>query len=112
MLGLEQTYPSEKAVQTPSLLNSWVNFGGGTQEAAYWKSDDGMVHLQGKIKSGTVGGAVFNLPAGYRPVNQVTFSTVSNGLFAYGNINSSGDVIAVNGNNTFWSLDNISFKGA
>jgi hypothetical protein len=110
--GLEQSYPTIKAVLTPTLENSWVNYSGGTQQAGYWKSDDGMVHLSGLVKSGSVGGVIFTLPVGFRPATQVTFSTVSNAAFAHGNINASGALIAVTGSNISWSLDGISFKAA
>ncbi len=108
--GVEQSYPSTRTLQTPTLLNSWVNSGAGTTQAGYWKDSEGNVYLQGLLSSGTVGGVLFNLPVGYRPSTQVTFSTVSNSAFAHGNINSTGDVIAVSGSNSSWSLDTVTFK--
>lgn len=109
--GVEQTYPTERAVTAPTLLNSWVNYGGGTTEAGYWKDDYGVVHLQGFVKNGSgLSTIVFQLPTGYRPALQINFSTVSNNAFGYGSVNADGNVYAVGGSTTSFSLDGISFK--
>lgn len=108
--GAFLTLPTD--VIAPTLLGAWVNNGAGSQTAGYWKDATGTVHLQGSVKSGVIGTAVFNLPAGYRPVAQVFFPTVSNGLFAYGNVNVTGDVFTITGSNVIWSLDGVSFKAA
>src|SRR5699024_8288904 len=51
---------------TPTLLNGWE----ATSDVGYMKDEFGFVHLQGRIKNGLKNHPVFNLPTGYRPVNQ------------------------------------------
>jgi hypothetical protein len=57
-------------VWTPLVLqNGWVNYGAPYATARYWKSADGVVYLQGLIKSGAVANqtVIATVPAGYRP---------------------------------------------
>jgi hypothetical protein len=63
---------------TPTLLNSWVNFGGSEATVQYWKSATETVHIKGLIKDGTAttGTQIFVLPAGYRPTENRTFAQV------------------------------------
>lgn len=66
---------TQESVQTVSLQNSWANYGAGYQTFGYWKDSQGVVHLQGLIKSGTTtaGTLLFTLPSGYRPSAAETF---------------------------------------
>lgn len=52
---------------TPTLINSWSNFGSGYETAAYLKDILGFVHLKGVITGGASTSVAFVLPAGYRP---------------------------------------------
>jgi hypothetical protein len=99
-------------VIAPTLLNSWVNNGAPTQTAGYWKDSSGIVHIQGVIKSGTVGAAAFTLPAGFRPSNDEYFSCISNALFGYAHVTAAGNVTIDGGSNAYFSLSGISFKAA
>jgi hypothetical protein len=50
----------------------YLGSGAATGEtAAFYKDKEGVVHLKGFVKTGTgaLAGAMFNLPAGYRPAN-------------------------------------------
>ena len=96
----------------PALLNGWVNFGGGYNNAGFYKDRQGIVHLRGLLKSGTLTLPAFVLPAGYRPVAQEFFATVSN--FAFGSIyiEPNGNVSPYNGSNVFIGLDGITFRAA
>lgn len=60
-------------VKTATLLNSWVAFAVGTQTLKYIKSTDGMVHLTGCIKNGTItnGTNLMLLPVGFRPAETI-----------------------------------------
>ncbi|WP_433922812.1 hypothetical protein [Paenibacillus taichungensis] len=62
---------------TPTLLNSWVRHSTARPTLRYYKDSQGVVHLEGVIRSGVVtsGTALCNLPAGYRPA--LTVSCVS-----------------------------------
>lgn len=96
----------------PTLLNSWVNFGGGFNDAGYLKDFSGTVHLRGLVKNGVIGNAIFQLPAGYRPANEELQITISNGALGRVDIYPSGDVGATSGSNAWFSLDGITFRAA
>jgi hypothetical protein len=94
----------------PALLNGWVNYGGGNTDASYWIDKEGMVHLEGMVKSGTINSPIFNLPVGYRPPGNKYFAVNSNSAFGSVIVGSNGDVTCNVGNNAFVSLDGISFR--
>jgi hypothetical protein len=95
----------------PVFENSWVNWGSPYNPASFWKDPFGFIHLQGVIKSGTVGSTAFTLPVGSRPVADGIFSVVSNGAFGRVDIASDGTVKPISpSSNVYVSLDNISFK--
>lgn len=90
----------------PTLLNSWVNFGSTHEDVAYCKDSNGMVHIRGLVKNGTVGTNAFVLPAGYRPQNDLIFATLSNNAIGRITIDSTGGVELSNiGSNTWYSLN-------
>lgn len=81
----------QESWNTPSLSNSWVNYGGAFQDVRYRKDSSGVVHVQGLVKSGTAA-TVFTLPAGYRPDESLVFATWG-GSSAYRlNVASTGEV--------------------
>lgn len=97
----------------PTLLNSWVNFGGGTgADAGYYKDADGTVHLKGLIKSGTIPGSAFNLPSGFRPAAPIYLPIASNNAFGLAIVTAGGDVIVQAGNNTYADIGGIRFRAA
>jgi hypothetical protein len=53
------------AAGQPAFTNSWVNFD-SVRPVGFYRHL-GRVYLTGVAKSGTVGAAIFTLPAGYRP---------------------------------------------
>jgi len=93
----------------PAFQNGWVNYGGGFATAAFRKNALGWMHLKGMIKSGTIGSAAFVLPVGYRSPTHIYFACVSNGAFGDALILTSGNVIPQVGNNTWFSLNGITF---
>jgi hypothetical protein len=94
----------------PTLLGTWVNFGGTLGTVAYRRDANGIVHLKGVAKSGTIGTSIFTLPSGFRPQLDTRFPVVSNSLFGACSISSGGDVVASVGSNTSFSLDSIHFR--
>jgi hypothetical protein len=58
----------------PGFLNSWENvkisLGAFPETVAFYKDQDGIVHLRGDAISGTSGTAIFNLPPGFRPTSR------------------------------------------
>lgn len=93
-----------------SFANSWVNFGGDYNPAGYFKDIMGIVHLRGFIKDGTIGQTAFTLPAGYRPENFEVMPTASNGAFGEVFISTNGDVKPLVGDNTWFSIDGVTFR--
>lgn len=94
----------------PTLINSWVNFGGVTNPAGYYKDSAGIVRLRGSIKSGTIGTVAFTLPVGYRPAFQELYAVNSNNAFGAASISANGDVTAQTGTNVVFSIDGITFR--
>jgi hypothetical protein len=97
----------------PAFLNSWVNHTVGTYTSCgYRKDNDGFVHLQGLIKSGTVGDGTppFQLPTGYRPLYSIHLIIVSNSAMGNLRISNDGYVRIQVGNNGWVSLDGVIFK--
>jgi len=112
-LGINPDFIVTETINAPTLLNSWVNYGGSRKEAGYWKDKEGMVHLEGVIKSGTTTSPtiLFNLPAGYRTSARERFATIADSAFASLFIDSDGNVYYESGGNGEFSISNISFKG-
>lgn len=91
-------------------LNSWVSYDTTNfAPARYWKDADGIVHLQGLMKNGTIGATVFTLPAGYRPKYKMMYATASLSALGRCDVQTDGSVVATKGNNGWFSLDGISF---
>lgn len=99
-----------EAWATPAYLGTWVSFDAATYAPArYRKTSEGIVIIQGLVKLGTIGTAVFNLPAGYRPSKRLIFPAISNGAIGRLDILTTGDVTPFAGNNTYFALDGITF---
>jgi hypothetical protein len=95
----------------PTLLNGWVNFGGGFTNAGYRKVGS-RVFIRGSLKDGTTTSltAVLALPAGYRPTADCVF-VGWNVTSAYRvTVRATGSVeIASVTSSAFISIDGISF---
>lgn len=101
-----------EAWNTPTLQNSWVNFGSGHQTAAYYKDDAGRVHLRGLVKNGN-NAAIFTLPAGYRPSAIELFVCYAGGGTGRIDVGVDGTVTYITGSsNAFVSLAGMSFRAA
>lgn len=100
--------------QTPALLNSWVNYGGGYNSAGYFRDKNGIVHLQGLVKSGTAANAIiFILPAGYRPSAHELQTSFSAAGACRIDIDANGNIWAFTNGSTSWlSLDGITFRAS
>jgi hypothetical protein len=108
--------PEQQAWQSPTLQNYWVHWGTGASVPGYYKDSLGNVHLRGLLRSGTIGQAMFTLPAGYRPEFRMVFPAVSatTGSAALtltrADVATDGQVIAVAGGTEYFSLDGITFR--
>lgn len=108
----EMGMPYQETVYSPTLINSWVNFDSTQatwQGARYWLGSDGMVHLSGVIKNGTLNTPAFSLPEGFRPPTYRRFNANGLGTLVDLFIDAYGAVVPVSGTNSFVSLDGISF---
>lgn len=93
-----------------SFQNGWTNYGSGYSTAAYTITEDGWVRLRGLVKSGTMGQAVFTLPAGYRPTGRHLFAVQTNPeTIGRVDVASDGQVIAYTGSNAWLALFNVAF---
>lgn len=94
----------------PGFANSWVNYNATTHaRAAFRKDRYGRVYLKGLVKDGTIGAAIVNLPAGYRPQRELHHEVSCNGARGELVVQASGAVLANAGNNTYFSM-NFSFE--
>jgi len=93
------------AITVPTFTNSWVV----NILAGYYIDSHSVVNLVGEIKTGTSGQSAFTLAVGFRPLHQLRFAVVSNGVFGYVTINTDGTVVPT-ANNTYVSLQGISFR--
>lgn len=93
----------------PAFENSWINYGGSYHSARFRKSIDGQVHLQGLVKDGTIGQAIFTLPEEYRPAGNLIFGVGCNGGYARLNVNTTGEVTASSPTTNGWVTLMVSF---
>jgi len=94
----------------PSLLNSWVNYGGGQVIAGYYKDNAERVYVRGRVKDGTGASVVFTLPAGYRPAYTVYLAESGGGSLV--TVDTSGNVTHYTGSSTTDYQINCSFRAA
>lgn len=91
--------------------NGWVTYGGGHAAPQFTKSTDGIVTIKGLIKDGSTvnGRLIARLPAGYRPKNSLTFSSVTSGGVGRLDIDANGYIISRSTNATWTSLSGVSY---
>jgi hypothetical protein len=94
------------AVRSPATaLNAWTASGG----LWYYRSVDGMVHIGGRVTGGALNTACINLPADYRPVEQMQFARNANGAYGSIRVDTNGNVVPTSGSTTQVSLSGINF---
>ena len=97
-------------VRNASLQNSWVV----STRAVYYKDSDGIVHVEGRIASGTVAAdtLLFTLPTGFRPANSERFIIDANGSLGRIYVEPDGDVRDLGGTCSAagTSLNSICFR--
>jgi hypothetical protein len=81
------------AWQSPTLLNSWANYGSPYPTVGYRMTPVG-VQMRGAIKDGTIssGVLVMTFPSGYRPTGKFVKHVVSNGYPIIVEILSNGNL--------------------
>jgi uncharacterized protein with FMN-binding domain len=96
---------------TASLQNGWVI----DTRAIYYKDADGIVHVEGRIKSGTTttGTLLFTLASGFRPANLEYYTVPLSTGFGAISVGTDGTVKALGAiSATYTSLNGISFRAA
>lgn len=94
----------------PSLLNGWENYGSPYEMACYYKDTNGIVHLEGLIRRGSVGYVAFMLPDGHKPKGHMIFANYSNNyILARVDVYEGGEVMIKAGDTGYLSLSGISF---
>lgn len=103
---------TQDAYTQPTLLNSWVDYGGTDAITSYFKDQLGIVRIIGMVKNGTSATSpMFILPVGYRPLKNLLFPVVTSTGTGSVYIKTDGTVVGYNGINTSWtSLAGIHFK--
>jgi len=102
-----------------TLLNGWINYGGGYNNAEYRKTRSGVVILRGLIKSGTAttGTHIGILPKGYRPIGGKELFTINKNPNVKGRVDvrsddgtsEAGAVVCINCDASWTSLEGIHF---
>lgn len=89
----------------PAFQGAWVNFDTTVYRGLrYWKDSQGMVHIEGVVKSGVVPSTIFILPAGYRPGAALVFPAHTNSGHGQVDVAATGNVIAQTGGNTLFAV--------
>lgn len=94
--------------QTPTYVNSWVDFGSGNRTGRFRKVGD-RVEIEGLVKDGTLSATVFTLPTGYRPPQHLHFASQANLAFGVVYVTSTGAVQFHGSSNAYASI-NCSFS--
>jgi len=98
------------AAGEPAFQNSWVNYDVPTWGSANFSKDSsGIVHLEGLVMNGTLGAAIFTLPAGYRPAKQLLFAVLGNNILGRLDVTPTGAVQFSVGSNAYVQLSGITF---
>nr|WP_276589366.1 phage tail protein [Sphingomonas sp. GM_Shp_2] len=100
-------------VQIPSLVEPWINYGGGFGGARYHRDAAGQVMIDGLVQApagaATADVTLFTLLPGYRPGATLIFVTWSGGGPTRIDVLADGAVIMRGGNTAFTSLGGIGF---
>lgn len=95
--------------QAPTLLGTWVNYSTPSFTGARYRKMNGRVWIEGLVKDGTTGTAVFVLPSGYRPSGNLVFATIVNpNVIGRLDVEAGGNVVIYAASTVYASL-NCSF---
>jgi len=116
----ESGSPNLDASCPGSSSTAWANTGLPWALAGFYRDPAGTVHLQGHVKDGVFGCAVFRLPAGYWPGQRQMFVVMADTVFGRVEVTGANDIIngggwvipRTVGNNTHLSLNTIAFRCA
>jgi Pectate lyase superfamily protein len=96
----------------PTLLSPWVNSGGGYHVASYTVFENifgqKQVFVNGTVKDGSAGTAIFQLPPGLRPTGRIEFA-LGGGAYNCAFVDSTGNVTCSVKATGDFPLDGITF---
>ena len=98
----------------PTLINGWVEFGTSNARVRY-RCIKGMVFLEGMVKTGTIGTAIFTVDTPYIPARNrlmITLTRTTASVLTMGHIlvaRGTGEVSAASGANGYVSLDGLQY---
>ena len=90
-----------EAWSIPTLTGGWVNFGSGEREARYRRDVTGRVQIEMTIKGGSTvaNSQIFQMPVGYRPLQNVQLAGSSSNAYAQVKVLTNGQVLYRAGTN-------------
>jgi len=105
----EQDIDQEEWI-APTFLNGWINYENGYNPAGYFKDINGVVHIRGLVRDGSVDVPIFSLPSGYRPQNSEGFVVWSSSSHIQITVMPNGDIVPSLGTAIWLVLDGITFR--
>lgn len=89
---------------SPTLSGSWTDYGSGWQGIQYYKTSEGVVHIEGRGLRNGGSQTIFTLPSGYRPAatmkfrgdDNVNIEVRSNGVVYADDLASSASLSGIN----------------
>jgi hypothetical protein len=109
-LGVEAWHEIGAGGQPP-FQNSWTNFSGTDETAAFRMEPNKVVRCKGVVKGGSASAAIFTLPAGYRPAKVIRLE-VSSGAAGTADrieISAAGVVTVPTGTVSYVDLTGVEF---
>lgn len=98
--------------RVPTLINSWINYGGDHRKVGYCRTDAGIVLLTGLVKAGTNGANIFVLPEDCRPDGKTIFVQYSASPLARIDVRADGSVYGNATHTSYTSIEGIAFPAA
>lgn len=108
--GVQDPWHIVGAAGEPAFQNGWVWYGAGWSVPAFRRVGE-IVYVKGAVKSGTVATNIFQLPSGFRPKENSYYAITASPPVTAGALNgtllvdSSGQLNAYNGGNTYFAVE-------
>ena len=102
----------EDWTEVTTFSNGFLNVGGLEETAGFYKDPFNVVHLKGRVDTGTANTIMFTLPEGYRPPKRIQLPGLYSGIaFMQINIEVNGDVLTQGAGGTgSTNIQGISFR--
>src|SRR4051812_21834270 len=105
-----EAYHAVGASGVPPFKNGAHNFGFGYATTAFFKDNEGIVHLKGTMRA-VDNQVAFTLPPGYRPAQILDIGVIAQGATGFIYISPNGDLKPRAGSSPAnYGLDSVSFR--